>query len=258
MIKLTCFQVYYCLDFCTLKRKMLNLPDSLKKYWHGFEQLFFPELCITCGDKLLNQEKFICLRCLHDIPRTRFYDQPENKVIQLFWGRVKTEYASSFFFYRKGSRYQKLIHHLKYKGLKELGYETGRLFGSELAESSTFPAVDLIVPVPLHPKKFKKRGYNQSEWIAMGIGNVLNIPVCGDNLRRLVFTSTQTRKTRFERWENVEGIFELFHPQLLANKHILLVDDVVTTGSTLEACAAAIQKAPDVKVSIVTLGYADY
>ena len=221
----------------------MHLPlIQFKKYGSGFIQLFFPELCITCGDKLLNQERYICLKCLSDLPRTNYHLQPGNKVEQIFWGRVTIERATSFYFFRKGSRYQKLIHHLKYKNLKELGETAGRYFGADLAQSPDFCSVDFIVPVPLHPAKQKKRGYNQSEWIALGIGQALQKPIVADNLKRVVFTSTQTRKTRFERWKNVEGIFEVSHPQQFENKHVLLIDDVVTTGSTIEACAVALQK----------------
>jgi len=231
---------------------------SIKKYWSDFVQLFFPEICITCNDKLVSQEKYICLKCLHDIPRTGFHKSSGNKVEQLFWGRVKIENATSFFYFRKGSRYQKLIHFLKYKGLKELGQEIGRHYGFELSENKEFSKLDIIIPVPLHPKKLKKRGFNQSEWIAKGISIGLGKPVNSNCLYRIVFTSTQTQKTRFERWKNVEGIFEVKMPELLKNKYILLVDDVITTGSTLEACAIALLKVPGIKISIATLAYADY
>ncbi|MBN2774930.1 MAG: ComF family protein, partial [Prolixibacteraceae bacterium] len=154
--------------------------------------------------------------------------------------------------------YQKLIHFLKYKGLKEIGFEIGKHFGFEMAESGCFSDIDMIIPVPLHPKKLKKRGYNQSEWIAKGFAFGLKKPVNTDSLHRIVFTSTQTRKTRFERWKNVEGIFEVTEPDKFYNKHILLVDDVITTGSTLEACAFSMQKIPGIKISVASLGYADY
>jgi len=219
-------------------------------------ELFFPRLCVVCGDKLVEQEQLICLHCLHHIPRTNFHLNVDNPVAQLFYGRVPIEFATSFFYFCKGSKYQTLLHNLKYKGMKELGDEIGKHFGIDLAQSSHFSSVDLICPVPLHPQKEKKRGYNQSWWIASGIARQMQKELLDDNLKRVVATETQTRKTRYERWTNVEGIFDLTNPEAFAGKHILLVDDVVTTGSTLEACAQAIHSKTDARVSIATLAKA--
>jgi ComF family protein len=221
-------------------------------------ELFYPSLCITCGERLISQEKFICMKCWIDLPVTRFHRDPENRVARLFWGRIRIEQATSYFLFRKGSRYQKLIHAIKYQGLKELGYESGRRFGESLRESEHFASVDLIVPVPLHPRREKKRGFNQSEWIARGIGERLQKPVVCGQLIRTLNTGTQTRKGRFGRWQNVQGVFRLENEANFKNRHILLVDDVVTTGSTLEACAGEILKIPGTRVSISTLAYADW
>jgi len=232
----------------------------MKKLTRGINdllELFFPTLCITCGERLMSQEKFLCINCWNDIPVTNFHKNPENKVAQLFWGRTKIENATAYFSYKKGSNYQHLIHFMKYKGLKELGFETGRRFGVELTESESFRNIDLIIPVPLHPLKQKKRGYNQSEWIARGISESLEKPYSFTDLKRNIHTSTQTKKNRFERWKNVENIFEVIHPENIAGKHILLIDDIVTTGSTLEACASQLLKIENVKASIATLGFAD-
>jgi ComF family protein len=231
---------------------------ELAQIFSDFTELFFPPVCVTCGNRLINQETFVCMDCWFDLPVTNFHNENENKVAQLFWGRVHVEYATAFFSYKKGSRYQQLIHAVKYRGMKELGFETGKRFGLELKEAAGFKTVDLVVPVPLHPRKQKIRGYNQSEWIARGIGNTMNLPVSTDNLFRNVHTSTQTRKSRFERWQNVEGIFDVKKPEIFEGKHILLVDDVVTTGSTLEACAIHLLKINGVSVSIATLAFADY
>ena len=221
-------------------------------------ELFYPTLCITCGERLMTQEEFLCINCWNDIPTTNFHTYSENKVAQLFWGRTQIENATAFFSYKKGSNYQQLIHFIKYKGLKELGYETGRRFGAFLANSENYKKVDMIIPVPLHPAKQKKRGYNQSEWIARGISYSLEKPYSNVHLKRNIHTSTQTKKNRFERWKNVENIFEVIGPGDLAGKHILLVDDIITTGSTLEACANELLKIIEVKVSIATLGFADF
>lgn len=230
--------------------------NLVQQYLYDLGQLFFPEICVTCGDKLITQENHICLNCLHDLPRTNFHKMPNNAVEQLFWGRVMVEKATSYFYFRGGSKFQKMIHYLKYKGFKEIGESIGCEFGHEIKNAPGFGDVDMVVPVPLHGKRYKKRGYNQSEWIAKGIALAINKPVESENLKRVVFTKTQTRKTRFERWQNVDGIFSLLNPEKYENKHILLVDDVVTTGSTLEACAVALHKAMGVKISIATLAYA--
>lgn len=225
--------------------------------FNSFLELIFPTLCVTCGNRLVTQEKFLCIDCWLDLPVTNFHLYSGNKVEQLFWGRVKIEQATALFSFSKGSNYQHLIHFIKYKGMKELGFETGKRLGILLSESAGFSSVDYIVPVPLHPKKEKMRGYNQSEWIAKGISESMKIPVSLDNLRRNLHTSTQTRKNRFERWENVENIFEATRPEEFEGKHILLVDDVVTTGSTLESCAFQLLQINKVKVSIATLAFAD-
>jgi ComF family protein len=220
-------------------------------------ELLFPPVCITCGNRLISQENYLCMDCWLDLPESRFHLDPENKVVRLFWGRVAVENGTSYFQYRKGSRYQKLIHFIKYKGMKELGLNAGHRFGEVLLQSPGFSQTDLVVPVPLHRRKQASRGYNQSEWIAMGIAEAMNKPLSTGNLVRHMHTSTQTRKNRFERWKNVEGIFSIKNNREYENMHILLVDDVVTTGSTLEACAAEILKCPGAKVSIATLAYAD-
>jgi ComF family protein len=224
--------------------------------FEDFAELFYPRLCITCDRKLMIQEKFICLHCIQDLPRTHFHSDPENKIAQLFWGRASVVYATSWLFFRKGSRYQKLVHYLKYKGMKEIGEEMGKLFGAELI-NTPFQEIDVLIPVPLHPRKLKQRGYNQSEWIAKGIALTLNKPLMVNNLTRDIFTNTQTRKNRFERWQNVEGIFSVNNPSEIVQKHILVVDDVITTGSTLEAAVVTLLQAGAAKVSIATLACAE-
>ena len=219
-------------------------------------ELIFPRLCVACGDKLIEQEQWICLHCLHHIPRTNYHLEPENPVAQMFYGRVRIEFATSFFYFSKGSKYQSLVHNLKYKGMKELGAEMGKHFGIDLLQSDDFSSVDMICPVPLHPKREKKRGYNQSWWIAQGMAIQMQKPLSIDNLIRTTATETQTLKNRFERWQNVEGIFDLTNPEAFSGKHILLVDDVVTTGATIEACALAILSKTDARVSIATLATA--
>jgi len=220
-----------------------------------FLQFFFPDLCVACKQILNRQEKVLCTHCLYHMPRTEFHKDPENPVSQLFWGRVKIEHASSFFYFNKGSAYQPLIHKLKYSGRSDIGLEMGKAYGAELRRS-VFAQADMIIPVPLHPKKLKIRGYNQSEMIAKGLSMSLNLPISTEILIRSESTETQTRKSRFERFSNVEGKFLLSDEDLLEGKHVILADDVVTTGSTLESCAIAVLRVNGTKVSILTLAVA--
>jgi ComF family protein len=218
-----------------------------------FLNIFFPKVCAACGKNLITEENVICFDCLYHIPKTNFSTENENIVERLFWGRVKIEHAASYFYFTKQSAFQKLIHKLKYKNSPEIGVELGRLFGQSLRKSEFYDTIDLIVPVPLHLKRKKWRGYNQSECIAEGLSETMNIPIDESTLYRDTETETQTKKSRIARWENVDNIFKLHNPAKFKNKHILLVDDVVTTGATLEACAHGILKAENAKVSIAVL-----
>jgi ComF family protein len=220
-----------------------------------FFNLFFPNLCVVCNHHLVNQEELICTKCLYNLPKTNFHKAIDNPVSQLFWGRTKVEYATAYFTFNKGSRYQHMMHKFKYHGNKEIGFVLGRSFGNQI-RNSVFSEIDVIIPVPLHKSKLKKRGYNQSEWIGKGLSEALHKPLDTKSFIRAVATETQTRKSRFERWKNVENIFKITNTEALEGKHILMVDDVVTTGSTLEACANVLLELDGVKVSIATLAVA--
>lgn len=226
------------------------------RYFHDFLGLLYPEFCAACGKNLVDQEKVLCTQCLYELPRTNFHKQKDNALDQIFWGRVEILQVSSFFYFLKGSKYRKLIHQLKYKGRSDIGFELGKLYGAELALEPAFIKPDLILPVPLHPKKERKRGYNQSLMIAKGLAEMLSVKVEPEMLIRKIYTQTQTKKARYERWENVEEVFGVNHPKKIAGKHLLLVDDILTTGATLEGCAQVLHKAADVKISIATLGFA--
>jgi ComF family protein len=201
----------------------------------------------------MRNEELICTECYVTIPRTNFHKVLNNPVEQLFWGRCMIEKAAAFSFYTKGSRIRKLLHNLKYNGIREIGYEIGRIYASSLRDSGFFEDIDLIIPVPLHTSKQRRRGFNQSEYISSGISEIAGIPVDTKSLKRISVSDTQTRKSRYERWVNVEGIFEVAYPELIRRKHILLVDDVITTGSTIESCASELLKIEDVKVSVLAL-----
>lgn len=227
----------------------------ITKYFRDFFNLFFPDLCVVCNNHLLNQEELICTKCLYHLPKTNFHKQVDNSVSQLFWGRTKIEYATGLFFFNKGSKYQSMMHQFKYHGKKEIGFTLGKYFGQQIRES-VFGEIDMIIPVPLHKSKMKERGYNQSEWLGKGIAESMNKKLETNVLVRKVATDTQTRKSRYDRWKNVERIFEIEDQTKLEGKHVLIVDDVVTTGSTLEACINAVLQVKDTKVSIATLAVA--
>ena len=224
--------------------------------WDDFISLLFPRLCYGCGTHLLRNEYLICTECFVVIPRTGYHTVEDNPVAQLFWGRCKIEKAAAFSYYNKGSRIRKLIHNLKYKGIKEIGYELGRIYGLSLTTSGFTNDIDLIIPVPLHPSKKRIRGFNQSETISMGIADSTRLPVDIRSLTRKIVSATQTKRSRYERWTNVEGIFQVADSMAITGKHVLLVDDVITTGSTIESCTNELLKIEGVKVSVVALAFA--
>lgn len=218
--------------------------------------LIYPNLCFICGETLLKSESHICLSCLNNIPRTNYHLLTDNPVEKRFWGKAPIFRGTSFFFFQKGSPFQKLLHELKYKGNKEIGEILGRYAAAELLNSPDFCSIDIIIPIPLHPKRFAQRGYNQSEWISKGLSAVLDKPQDTNTLKRVKQTTTQTKKSVFERFENTEGIFELSGAKELEGKHLLLIDDVLTTGSTLNAAINTLLNIPNVKISIFTLAVA--
>ncbi len=222
---------------------------------YDFLSLIYPQVCAACGNNLYIEEKSVCTRCLYRIPKTNYHLDVNNEIARLFWGRVNLEAVTAYFFYYKGSKYQKIIHRCKYAGQKYIGYDLGKLFAADLMHSR-FSAIDVIHPVPLHYRKLRQRGYNQSEYIAKGMSEVFGKPLITDAVYREKAARTQTKKGRYERWKNVEDVFRINNSKKLENKHVLLVDDVVTTGSTMEACAGEILKCNNVKVSVAALAYA--
>lgn len=221
-----------------------------------FISLLFPKICAACGNSLWKQEETVCLSCEFHLPRTNFHLILENPVSQLFWGRVNLESAAAFLYFNKGNKVQRLIHQLKYKGRKDIGIYLGRQYGQQLKYSPFFQMVQLIVPVPLHPKKLLQRGYNQSEQFAIGLGETMKIPVDPYAICRKKETETQTKKSRFRRWQNVAEVFHVTNSGSMVMKHVLLVDDVITTGATLESCIHALTSIHGIRISVATIAVA--
>lgn len=228
----------------------------LQEWFRSLAHLFFPRRCVVCGTCLQAGEEILCMRCNLGMPRTNYHLSADNPVERLFWGKVSLQRATSYFFYHKGSQFRQILHLLKYAGRRDVGETMGRFLATELTECNFFEGIDLLLPVPLHPRKERQRGYNQSVCIARGVSDVTGIPLCTSAVVRKIWTESQTRKSAYERWENVKDIFELQHPEQLSGKHVLIIDDVLTTGATLTACADALSAVPGIRISLLTLAVA--
>ncbi len=224
--------------------------------FHDFLNLFYPRICHICDKILINNELVICTNCRHELPVTNFPPDNDNPVKKVFYGRVKLEYASSLLLFQKKGNVQKLMHQLKYRGHREISKFLGQWMGATLAEASLLSKVDAVIPVPLHKKKLRSRGFNQVEDFGKEIASSLDVPYMDNVLLKRSFTTTQTFKARLSRWGNIEETFVLANPDLIHNKHVLLVDDIITTGATLEACAGVLKTAGGVKISIASMALA--
>jgi len=231
------------------------MKKKLLEFVNGFFSLLFPETCKKCGNELLGKEDIICRKCISDLPRTNFEKDRQNPVAQLFWGKIPINYAFSIFYFRKGETVQKLIHLLKYKKNRKAGAILGKIAGNIIKEMTFVPEIDFIVPVPLHPKKLRIRGYNQCEVLAKSISKSTGIAVNSDVLIRSIYNVSQTKKGKYERWQNVEGIFNVTNSKLFEGKHIMVIDDIITTGSTLEACCYSLSKIPNIRISVIGMAY---
>lgn len=229
---------------------------QLSEAWEGLLRLFYPKLCAGCGTDLAGNEKVLCLSCCLRLPRTEYHHIRENRSFQNFTGRLPIERATSFVYFAKQGLVQHLMHLFKYRGRKDIGDYLGKLFADELKKVKGFDTIDMIIPVPLHRTKIARRGYNQAEIFAAGLGAGLGVPVLSDVLQRITATETQTHKTRAERLSNVSNVFRVRRPEVILDKHVLLVDDVLTTGATLESCGLELLKTKSTRISIVTLAVA--
>lgn len=230
---------------------MLNTRQWLADVTH----LLFPHTCAGCGSDLIERDQHICHQCYTSLPETNFTSFANNPIEKMFYGRMTVEEAMAAYYFTKQSVLQQLIHTLKYKNNKEAGVQLGRWMGLLLKNSNRFKGIDALIPLPLFPEKEKKRGYNQAAVLCEGISEIINVPVLKDFVLRKRYTDTQTRKGRIERWKNVNGSFEVNSSPLSKPHHVLLVDDVITTGATLEACGKAIVES-GTKLSIAVLAWA--
>lgn len=231
------------------------MRNQLFLYLSDFVALFFPKICAGCGHVLVSQERYICTSCIFHLPITDFHLDLNNQVARQLWGKFHFEHASALFLLRQDSRVERILYQIKYANQPQLAYFLGRKYGERLSNSHTFQDVDVIVPVPLHKKKLKKRGYNQSFYLAKGLGIALSKPVLEHGLTRVGEGTSQTKKSRLERYDNVQDVFFCPDETILADKHVLLVDDVLTTGATLTAAAEKLI-ATGCRISVLTLARA--
>ncbi|OLY95000.1 phosphoribosyltransferase [Cnuella takakiae] len=232
---------------------MFGLSASFRGAGGALLHLAFPHLCAGCGSDVLSKDQQLCTVCFEQLPATSFEHHAANPVEKIFWGRLALRYGTAQYFFTKGSVIQELMHQLKYKGNKDLGLVLGKIMGSQLAATNRFREVDALVPLPLYPEKEHKRGYNQAQVLCQGIAETLGKPVLSKAVIRTHHTESQTKKSRVERWQNMEGRFLLQDEKTVQGKHLLLVDDVVTTGATLEACGRELLEVPGTTLSIATL-----
>jgi ComF family protein len=217
--------------------------------------VFYPEVCLCCHEPLTTYENVVCIHCRHDLPFTNFSSEANNLAEQTFYGRIPIEQATALFYFHKKGNVQELIHALKYKNQQQVGSLLGNWLGDELVKSNRFSTIDVIVPVPLHQKKLKSRGYNQVTTFGKSLSEKLAIPYTENVLVKVSATNTQTKKLRLDRWKNAHDLFVVKDNQVFENKHILLIDDIITTGATLEACCEAFKKTKNLKISIACMAY---
>lgn len=228
----------------------------IRKYLLDFLNLIFPPTCVACQKELVQGEEHCCLNCFLELPKTHYHLYPENPVLRSFTGRFPLEKGAAWLQFQKGGVIQAAMHAIKYQNRPQLASYLASLAAKEWEESDFFKDIDLIVPVPLHWRKQIKRGYNQADFIAKGLAAVLEIPVNDKFLYRSAYRHSQTTEGRFKRWRNVNTVFALKTHLAVTDKHILLVDDVLTTGATMEACLKVLSEMENCRFSIFTLAYA--
>lgn len=228
---------------------------KISSIFSAFSHLLYPSLCFGCGDNEIGEHEFICIHCLSSLPYTQFEKIRNNPIEKLFWGRTNIKFASSTFYYVEQTPLQQLIHQVKYKEQQKLGIYLGTAMGNLLNPVFSEHEVDLLIPMPLHPKKLKKRGYNQASLLCDGISKTTGRKYDEEVLVRTENTGTQTKKSRIERWENVHAVFSVNDSNKIRDKHIMLIDDVITTGASTEACAQTLLNAGSKSVAICSLAF---
>lgn len=218
--------------------------------------MVYPNVCCVCGNWLVQGEQKICLHCLDLLPRTHLGLNSNNPIAKLFWGKVQLSFAGSYLYFHRQGMVQNILHRMKYRGEKEIAFDLGGLYAQELRLKNPEFRPDFLIPVPLHPRKLRQRGYNQSHIIAKAMGEILNAEVRTDFITRRLYSNTQTKRGRFERWQNVDGLFTVGNCDILNDKLVVLVDDVITTGATLEACIKPLNNASNCRVGVLSLAVA--
>lgn len=216
----------------------------------------FPRLCTVCDASLASHQRYLCTKCLAGLPRTLFHRQDFNPMEQLFAGKVPIERAAGFIFYEKDNPYSAILHKLKYRNMPHIGQFVAEMYARELLDDDVFTDIDAVIPIPLHPSKQAKRGYNQSEHIAQGFAEVMRVPMLTDVLVAVRNHESQTNKGIYERWLNTQNIFAAQNTHRIEHRHILIIDDVVTTGATLLSAALTLADIPGIKISLATIGVA--
>lgn len=229
---------------------------GLREFLRRLFDFLAPRLCCICQTRLDAHENSVCEDCLRNLPYTMYHTKAlDNPLARLFWKRINIERATALFFYYPRSEAANIIYDMKYHGGRDIGYDMGRYSALWLEKHHFFEGIDCIIPVPLSRKRLRKRGYNQSEDIAEGLSSVTHLPILTDVVRRVTFHESQTHLSHFQRQENLKDAFQLRHPGKIADKHILVVDDVITSGATVCACASVLEKAGEVKISVFALGF---
>ncbi|MBA4851633.1 ComF family protein [Emticicia sp. BO119] len=227
------------------------------KWLNHLVDIIYPKTCEACGEPLSGGEKLICTQCLIDLPRTNTHLNPDKLIERRFWGKINVSHTTAYLKFSKKSKVQHLLHQLKYRNKPEVGVMLGELYGQDLKAAGFGNDIDILIGVPLHNEKEKQRGYNQANCIAEGLSNTLDIPYVTTAAKKALKTETQTKKSRFERFRNVQDVFEITDKELIKNKHIAIVDDVLTTVSTIESFAEILLENGCAEVSVITIAIAD-